>query len=166
MTTSPAWLDPYMSADQGYRVSPPPWPQGPGRSHSPHTDQLASCPPGETCNRVRAPREPPSRPMPRCGAATPPETSKLSSGDGKHQATHSVTQRLVCTPSKRGERRSLSKLTAGNSRLQSRRFVGHGITHKVRGCTKGQKRQEAAAGEGMMKYLETFARILYLPVCR
>ena len=104
--------------------------------------------------------------MPSCGAATLPETSRFLSDDGMHQATYSVTQRLIRTPSKRGDGRSLSKLTVGDSHLQSGRFVEHGITHKVRRCNKGQKRQKEAAGGGTMKYLETFARILSLPVCR
>lgn len=38
--------------------------------------------------------------------------------------------------------------------------------HQVRGRHKGKKKKKAAAAEGTVKYLETFARILYLPVCR
>lgn len=152
----------YMPADQCCRLSPLTWLHAPGRSHSPHTDQLlyAHQVGHATESQVRG-----SWPMPSHAAATPPGTSRSLSDDGMQQATYSLPQRVAYNPRKCGDGRSLSKLTMGDSHLQSGRFVGHGITHKVRWCNKGQKRQEAA-GESTIKYLETFVRILYLPVYR
>lgn len=152
-----------MPADQCRRLSPPPWPHAPGRIHSPRTDRLLHA---LQVRRATWSELKGSWPMPSWGAAAPPETSRFLPEDGMHQGTYSITQRVVCTPSKWVDGRSLSKLRVGDSHLQAGRFVAHGVTHKIRRCNKGQKIQDAAAGEGTMKYLETFARILYLPACR